>query len=112
MGRSKRKRVKNWYCGGYSARHLAITGQCLDQLVRLVNGDWTEITHMISRVPDQNGVSQAWYLVILILIMKMMMITTTTITINLIYIAQYDTNGILTALYVVIQYIQMQYVPI
>ena len=32
--------------------------------------------------------------------------------INLIYIAQFDTNGILTALYLVIKYIQMQYVHI
>ena len=31
---------------------------------------------------------------------------------NLIYIAQFDTNGILTALYIVIKYIQMQYVHI
>ena len=29
--------------------------------------------------------------------------------INLIYIAQFDTNGILTALYIVKAYIQMQY---
>ena len=29
------------------------------------------------------------------------------IIINLIYIAQFDTNGILTALYIVITYIQM-----
>ena len=34
------------------------------------------------------------------------------IIINLIYIAQFDTNGILTALYIVISYIQMQYVHI
>ena len=32
--------------------------------------------------------------------------------INLIYIAQFDTNGIFTALYIAIQYIQMQYVHI
>ena len=32
------------------------------------------------------------------------------IIINLIYVAQFDTNGILTALYIVITYIQMQYV--
>ena len=31
---------------------------------------------------------------------------------NLIYIAQFDTNGILTALYIVITYIQMQYVHV
>ena len=48
------------------------------------------------------------------------MTTTTTIIIiiimiiiiNLIYIAQFDTNGILTALYIVITYIQMQYVHV
>ena len=34
------------------------------------------------------------------------------IMINLIYIAQFDTNGILTALYIVITYIQMQYVHV
>ena len=34
------------------------------------------------------------------------------IIINLIYIAQFDTNGILTALYIVITYIQMQYVHV
>ena len=34
------------------------------------------------------------------------------IIINLIYIAQFDTNGILTALYIVITYIQMQYVRV
>ena len=42
--------------------------------------------------------------------------TTTTITrtivLNLIYIAHFDTNGILTALYIVIAYIQMQFVHI
>ena len=32
--------------------------------------------------------------------------------INLIYIAQFDTNGILTALYIVITNIQMQYVHV
>ena len=32
--------------------------------------------------------------------------------INLIYIAQFDTNGILTALHIVIMYIQMQYVHV
>ena len=31
---------------------------------------------------------------------------------NLIYIAQFDTNGVLTALYIIIQYIQMRYVHI
>ena len=36
----------------------------------------------------------------------------TLIIINLIYIAQFDTNGILTALYIVITYIQMQYVHV
>ena len=44
----------------------------------------------------------------IIMMMMMMMI----IIINLIYIAQIDTNGILTALYIAIQYIQMQYVHI
>ena len=34
------------------------------------------------------------------------------IIINLIYIAQFDTNGILTALYIVITCIQMQYVHV
>ena len=34
------------------------------------------------------------------------------IIINLIYIAQFDTNGILTVLYIVIMYIQMQYVHV
>ena len=34
------------------------------------------------------------------------------IIINLIYIAQFNTNGILTALYIVITYIQMQYVHV
>ena len=34
------------------------------------------------------------------------------IIINLIYIAQFDANGILTALYIVITYIQMQYVHV
>ena len=34
------------------------------------------------------------------------------IIINLIYIAQFDTNGILTALYIVITYIQMQHVHV
>ena len=35
-----------------------------------------------------------------------------TIIINLIYTAQFDTNGILTALCIVITYIQMQYVHV
>ena len=34
------------------------------------------------------------------------------IIINLIYITEFDTNGILTALYIVITYIQMQYVHV
>ena len=34
------------------------------------------------------------------------------IIINIIYIAQFDTNGILTVLYIVITYIQMQYVHV
>ena len=35
-----------------------------------------------------------------------------TIIANLIYIAPFDTNGILTVLYIVIQYIQMHYMNI
>ena len=35
-----------------------------------------------------------------------------TIIINLIYIAQFDTNRVLTALYIVITYIQTQYVHV
>ena len=34
------------------------------------------------------------------------------VIINLIYIVQFDTNDILTALYIVIKYIQMQYAHI
>ena len=34
------------------------------------------------------------------------------IIINLVYIPQFDTNGILTALCIVVTYIQMQYVHI
>ena len=34
------------------------------------------------------------------------------IIINLIYIAQFDTSGALTALYIVITYIQKQYVHV
>ena len=34
------------------------------------------------------------------------------IIINLIYIAQFDTSGILTALYIVITYIKMHYVHV
>ena len=57
---------------------------------------------------------------IIIIIIIIIIITTTTTTIiiiiikiiNLIYIAQFDTNGILTALYIVITYIQMQYVHV
>ena len=40
------------------------------------------------------------------------LVTAIIIIINLIYIAQFDTNGILTALYIVITYIQMQYVHV
>ena len=39
-------------------------------------------------------------------------LTTLIVIINLIYIVQFDTNGIPTALYIVITYIQMQYVHI
>ena len=45
---------------------------------------------------------------IIIIIIIIIMI----IIINLIYIAQFDTNGILSALYIVITYIQMQYVHV
>ena len=34
------------------------------------------------------------------------------IMIDLIYVAQFDSNGVLTVLYIVIMYIQMQYVHI
>ena len=43
---------------------------------------------------------------------NIIIIIITTIIINLIYIAQFDTNGIFTALYIVITYIQMQYVDV
>ena len=46
------------------------------------------------------------------MMMMMMMIMIIIIIMNLIYIAQFDTNGILTALYIVITYIQMQYVHV
>ena len=58
----------------------------------------------------------------MMMMMIMIIITTTTTTtiiiilimiiINLIYKAQFDPKGILTALYIVITYIQMQYVHI
>ena len=57
--------------------------------------------------------------VVIIIIIIIITTTTTTTTIiiiiiimNLIYIAQFDTNGILTALYIVITYIQMHYVHV
>ena len=45
-------------------------------------------------------------------IINLIIIIIIIIIINLIYIAQFDTNGILTALYIVITYIQMQYVHV
>ena len=49
---------------------------------------------------------------IILIIVIIITIATTTKIINLIYIAQFDTNGILTALYIVIACIQMQCVHI
>ena len=46
-------------------------------------------------------------MMMIITIIKMIMMI---MIINLIYVAQCDTNGILTALYIVIKYIQTQYV--
>ena len=51
-------------------------------------------------------------MMMMIVMMIMMIIIIIMIIINLIYIAQFDTNGILTALHLVIQYIQMQHVHI
>ena len=63
--------------------------------------------------------STVWQDIMMIIIITTTRTTTTTTTttiiiiiINLIYIAQFDTNGILPALYIVIQFIQMQYVHI
>ena len=49
---------------------------------------------------------------VMVIMMMMTMVIIIIIIINLIYIAQFDTNGILTALYIVITYIQMQYVHV
>ena len=49
---------------------------------------------------------------IMMMLMMMMLMMIIIIIINLIYIAQFDTNNILTALYIVITYIQMQYVHV
>ena len=51
-------------------------------------------------------------IIIMMMMMMMMMMMIIIIIINLIYIAQFDTNSILTALYIVIAYIQMQYVHV
>ena len=47
-----------------------------------------------------------------LIIITIIIIIIIIIIINLIYIAQFDTNGILTALYIVITYIQRQYVHV
>ena len=56
------------------------------------------------------GEIASWMIIIIIAIVIIIIIII--IIIHLIYIAQFDTNGILTALYKVIKYIQMQYVHI
>ena len=48
----------------------------------------------------------------MIIIITLITIIKIIIIINLIYIAQFDTNGILTALYIVITYLQMHYVHV
>ena len=52
-------------------------------------------------------------IIIMILLLLLLLLLTIMLIIiiinNQIYIAQFDTNSILTALYIVIQYIQMQY---
>ena len=48
----------------------------------------------------------------MMMMMMMMMIMMIIIIINLIYNARFDTNGIRTALYIVITYIRMQYAHI
>ena len=55
-------------------------------------------SYIISLFTESNNRSNRYVLIMIIII------------INLIYIAQFDTNGILTALYIVITYIHMQYV--
>ena len=52
------------------------------------------------------------FAIIIIIIMMMIMIIIIVIIINLIYIAQFDTNSTLTALHIVTTYRQMQYVHI
>ena len=57
--------------------------------------------------------TQSLNIIIFMIIIIIIIIIITIIIIiikNLIYIAQFDTNGILIALYLAIQYIQMQYV--
>ena len=51
-------------------------------------------------------------IIIIILIIIIIILILIKMIINLIQIAQLDTNGILTALYIVVTYIQMQYVHI
>ena len=51
-------------------------------------------------------------IIMIIIIMMMIMIIIIVIIINLIYIAQFDTNSTLTALHIVTTYRQMQYVHI
>ena len=51
-------------------------------------------------------------IIIIIVIIIIIIITIIIIIVNLIYIAQFDTNGILTALYIVMTYIQMQYMHV
>ena len=48
----------------------------------------------------------------MIIMMMIIIIIIVIIIINIIYITQFETNGILTALYIVITYIQMQYVHV
>ena len=62
---------------------------------------WRHLRHPIACVSIARLGTKNVIIIIIIIIM-----------IILIYIAQFDTNGILTALYIVIQYIQMQYVHI
>ena len=57
----------------------------------------------------KSNTGKATIQVVLILMIVMILIT---IIINLIYIAQFDINGTLTALYIVIKYIQTQYMHI
>ena len=59
--------------------------------------------HCLSTRHRREGLMMMMIIIIIIII---------TIIINLIYIAQFNTSSILTALYIAIQYIQMQYVHI